>query len=66
MLNEVGNVEMDALICDGKDLSVGSCVGVSKVKNPVRLARLVKDKTQHVMFSERVRKDCCTERYETD
>eukprot|EP00938_MAST-03A_sp_MAST-3A-sp1_P006089 g6089.t1 len=51
VLNEVGNVEMDALICDGKDLSVGSCVGVSRVKNPIRLARLIKDKTQHVMFS---------------
>ena len=51
VLNEVGKVEMDAMICDGKDLSLGSVVGVSRVKNPVRLARIVKDKTSHVMFS---------------
>jgi L-asparaginase / beta-aspartyl-peptidase len=51
VLNEIGNVEMDAMIMDGEDLSLGSVVSVSRVKNPIRLARVVKEKTSHVMFT---------------
>jgi beta-aspartyl-peptidase (threonine type) len=36
---------------DGKDLSAGAVAGVSIVKNPIVLARAVKDESEHVMLS---------------
>lgn len=45
-----GTVELDASIMDGSDLSAGSVASVGDVKNPIRLARNIKDKTRHVMI----------------
>src|SRR5919198_1483037 len=43
-------VEMDASIMNGKDLSAG-CVGmVQNIQNPIKLARLVMERTDHVML----------------
>ena len=42
--------EMDSSIMDGKSGKGGAVAGVSKVKNPVLLARMVMDKTEHVML----------------
>eukprot|EP00941_MAST-03F_sp_MAST-3F-sp1_P001490 g1490.t1 len=50
VLNEDGDVEMDALIMDGATLNCGSVAGISNVTHPITAARLVKDKTDHVMF----------------
>jgi beta-aspartyl-peptidase (threonine type) len=36
---------------DGRDLSSGAVAGVTIIKNPVSLARLVKEKTPHVLFA---------------
>ncbi|XP_071834780.1 isoaspartyl peptidase/L-asparaginase-like isoform X2 [Apostichopus japonicus] len=44
------SVEMDALIMHGKDLKVGSVAAVKGVKNPVKLARLVMEKSEHVQL----------------
>ena len=49
--NAVGSHELDASIMDGRDLSCGAVAGVSTVKNPISLARMVKEKTRHVMFA---------------
>ena len=49
--NAVGSHELDASIMDGRDLSCGAVAGVSTVKNPISLARLVKEKTRHVLFA---------------
>lgn len=45
-----GTVELDASIMDGKTMEAGAVGGVKDVKNPIRLARMVKDKTKHVFM----------------
>lgn len=50
VLNEYGRVEMDAGIMDGKDLGAGAVAGISNVANPIQLARLVMDGSEHVML----------------
>ena len=46
-----GTIELDASIMDGRDLSSGAVAGVTIIKNPISLARLVKEKTQHILFA---------------
>lgn len=46
-----GKVELDASIMDGRDLSSGAVAGVTTIKNPISLARLVMEKTQHIIFA---------------
>jgi len=45
-----GSVELDASIMDGKQLRAGAVTGLRHVKNPIDLARLVMDKSPHVML----------------
>ena len=47
---EMETQEMDSSIMDGESGKGGAVAGVSKVKNPVLLARMVMDKTEHVML----------------
>jgi len=46
-----GTHEMDASIMNGKDLSAGAVAGVEHVKHPISLARLVMEKTSHVLLA---------------
>ena len=46
-----GKHELDASIMQGKDLSCGAVAGVTIIKNPISLARLVLSKTEHVLFA---------------
>lgn len=39
--NAEGNVEMDALIMDGRDLSMGAIAAIQRVRHPISLARRV-------------------------
>jgi len=50
VLNEYGRVEMDAGIMDGRDLAAGAVAAVSNIANPIQLARLVMDGSEHVML----------------
>ena len=50
VLNELGRVEMDAGIMDGRDLAAGAVAAVSNVANPIQLARLVMDGSEHVLL----------------
>ena len=50
VLNSHGAVEMDAAIMNGIDLTAGAIAGVSGVRNPISLARLVMQRSEHVML----------------
>lgn len=50
VLNLDGEVEMDACIMQGSDLNSGAVTIVKNVKNPITLARLVMEKTDHVLL----------------
>lgn len=46
----IKTVELDSSIMDGRDLSAGAVASVKDVKNPIRLARAVKDQTNNVFI----------------
>jgi beta-aspartyl-peptidase (threonine type) len=50
VFNSAGVNEMDAAIMDGKTLAAGAVASVRHVKNPISLARLVMEKSGHVMM----------------
>jgi beta-aspartyl-peptidase (threonine type) len=50
-LNAAGEVELDAIIMDGRDLNFGAVAVVQHVPNPVTLARLVMTECEHVMLA---------------
>lgn len=49
-LNRDGEVQLDALIIDGRTVDFGAIAGVRKIKNPITLARAVMEQTEQVMF----------------
>jgi beta-aspartyl-peptidase (threonine type) len=48
-LNMEKKIEMEASIMDGKTLQAGAAGLLSDIRNPVRLARVVMEKTDHVL-----------------
>jgi beta-aspartyl-peptidase (threonine type) len=49
-LNADGQVELDAGFMDGRGLQVGAVAGVQFIQNPIRLARAVMEKSEHVLL----------------
>jgi len=49
-LTRDGRVQLDALIMDGATLRAGGVACVEHIRNPIRAARLVLDKSPHVYF----------------
>ena len=45
-----GTIELDAAIMDGSNLAAGSVAGTKHIKNPISLARMVMEKSPHVMM----------------
>ncbi len=50
VFNRDGKVELDASIMDGATLGCGAVAAVRTVKNPISLARLVFERTKHVLL----------------
>jgi beta-aspartyl-peptidase (threonine type) len=50
-LTWIGTVEMDAAIMDGRTLSAGAVALVHEIKNPIELARIVMENTDHVLLA---------------
>eukprot|EP00741_Cyanophora_paradoxa_P012482 tig00020610_g12061.t1 len=50
VLNEEGQVEMDAIVMDGATLKTGAVAAVQNIRNPVSLARQVMEQTRHCLL----------------
>ena len=50
VLDANGVAQLDASVMDGRTLGAGAVSGLQHVKNPIDLARLVMDKSPHVML----------------
>jgi beta-aspartyl-peptidase (threonine type) len=46
-----GKHELDAAIMDGRTLAAGAVTGLTTVKNPISLARIVMEESPHIFFS---------------
>lgn len=51
VFNHKGEQEMDASIMNGADLNAGAIAGVRHIKNPITAARMVMERSKHVMLS---------------
>uniref|UniRef100_A0A8D0HE04 Uncharacterized protein n=1 Tax=Sphenodon punctatus TaxID=8508 RepID=A0A8D0HE04_SPHPU len=51
VLNEKGEVEMDAIIMDGKNLASGAVSAVKCIANPIKLSRLVMEKVPYSLLN---------------
>lgn len=49
-VNDAAEIELDAIIADGRDLNFGAVAAVQRVRHPVTLARLVMTKSKHAML----------------
>jgi L-asparaginase / beta-aspartyl-peptidase len=49
-LNRDGRVQLDAILMDGASLKAGAVAAVERIRNPIRLARLVLENSEHMML----------------
>jgi L-asparaginase / beta-aspartyl-peptidase len=50
VFTSAGTNELDAAIMDGATLKAGSVAGLKRIRNPIHVARLVMDRTKHVLL----------------
>lgn len=51
VFNHEGKNELDASIMNGKNLMAGAVASIKNIKNPISLAKLVMDKSEHVFLA---------------
>lgn len=51
VFNHEGKNELDASIMNGKNLMAGAVAGIKNIKNPISLAKMVMDKSEHVFLA---------------
>jgi beta-aspartyl-peptidase (threonine type) len=49
-LNRDGKVQLDAILMDGSTLKSGAIGAVERLRNPIRLARLILDRSPHMLI----------------
>ena len=49
-LNRDGRVQLDAILMDGSSLKAGAVAAVERIRNPIRLARLILENSEHMML----------------
>jgi len=50
-LNRDGKVQLDAILMNGATLKSGAVVAVERIRNPIRLARVVLEKSEHMLIA---------------
>jgi len=50
-LNRDGDIQMDAILMDGRSLKSGAVIAVERIRNPIQLARLVLERSEHMMLA---------------
>ncbi len=50
-VNALGEIELDASIMNGSSLRCGAVASVQNIQNPISLARLVMEKSEHVLLT---------------
>ncbi|GAB1601442.1 isoaspartyl peptidase/L-asparaginase-like [Argonauta hians] len=50
VLNSIGEIEMDAMIMEGCSLNSGAVACVQNIANPIQLAQIVMEKSDHVLL----------------
>jgi len=49
-LNRDGHVQLDAIVMDGTTLKAGALAAVERIRNPIRLAHLIQEKSPHMLL----------------
>src|SRR5207302_10605604 len=50
LANAIGTVQLDACVMDGQSLACGAVAGLENLRHPAALARLVMEKTPHILL----------------
>lgn len=51
VFTNAGTIELDAALMDGTGLAAGAVAGVKHIKNPINLARLVMERSPHLLLA---------------
>ena len=49
-LNRDGQIQLDAILMDGRTLKAGAIAAVERLRNPIQVARLVLDRSPHLLL----------------